>query len=121
MMTMQTPLAWRQAWQLHRAREEEDSHGDPIRDWDMETPDYTGEAGKSSGVCWQIGSDDNTVREYGEQPVSRAGFVLYDDTVEIAPFDRCVFGGGVWEVRAVTPWLSFRRVELERVSEWTSS
>ena len=58
---------------------------------------------------------------HGEQPVSRAGFVLYDDALEIAPFDRCVFGGGIWEVRSVTPWLSFRHVELERVSEWTSN
>lgn len=121
MMTMQTPLPWRRAWQLHRARDEEDSRGDPIRTWDMEEPDYVGEAGQPSGVCWQISSDDNMVQEYGEQPVSRASFVLYDDALEIAPFDRCVFGGGVWEVRAVTPWLSFRQVELERVSEWTSN
>lgn len=112
---MQTPLSWRRAWALHRAASGMDSRGDPVRTWDMETPDYTGHDGAASGVCWQIGSDDTAVREYGEQPVSTARFVLYDDTVEIAPFDRCVFGGGVWEVRAVTQWLSHRRVDLERV------
>lgn len=110
-----TPFAWRRGWQLHRVREGTDSRGDPVRTWDMDEPDFIGETGSSTGVCWQINDDNNSVQEYGEQPVSTASFILYSE-VEIAPFDRCVFGGGVWEVRAVTPWLHFRRVELERVS-----
>ena len=111
----QTPLAWRRAWQLHRSISGTDSRGDPKRTWNMVDPDFIGEAGEPSGVCWQIGSDTSAVQTYGERPVSTAGFVLYDDTLEIAPFDRCVFGGGVWEVKAVTPWLNHRHVELERV------
>ena len=116
MRMRQTPLTWRRAWQLHRSISSTDSRGDPIRTYNMDTPDYVGAAGASSGVCWQIASAEDTVQTYGERPTGMASFVLYDDTVEIAPFDRCVFGGGTWEVKAVTPWMHYRLIELERVS-----
>ena len=116
MRVRQTPLAWRRAWQLHRSISGVDSRGDSIRTYDMDTPDHVGAAGTLTGVCWQINSAENTVQTYGEQSSGTASFVLYDDAVEIAPFDRCVFGGGTWEVTAVTPWMHYRLVELERVS-----
>lgn len=113
----QTPLNWRRAWQLHRSVAKTDSRGDPIRTYDMTHPDYVGQDGETSGVCWQIGSDDSSVEHYGEQQMATAFFVLYGDLV-IAEFDRCVFGGRLWEVAAVTPWLNHRRVELKEVSAW---
>lgn len=112
---MQTPLGWRRAWQLHRSIPGTDSHGDPIRTYDMDTPDYIGVAGSESGVCWQIGSNGNEVQQYGERPSSNASFVLYGD-LKIAPFDRCIFGGHTWEVTAVTSWLNHRLVELKEVT-----
>lgn len=111
----ETPLKWRRAWQLHRAMPGLDSHGDPVRTYDMDSPDLVGADGESSGVCWQIGIDNTAVEAYGERPIRSASFVLYDGAVKIAPFDRCVFGDGVWEVTAVTPWLHHRLVTLEAV------
>mgnify|MGYP000866506690 FL=1 len=110
----QTPPNWRRAWQLHRSISGADSHGDPVRTYNMTTPDYVGVAGSESGVCWQIGSSESEVQQYGERQVSTASFVLYGD-LEIAPFDRCVFGGGTWEVTAVNSWLNHRLVELKEV------
>ena len=46
----QTPCAWRRAWKLYRSVQTVDSRGDPVRKYDMTSPDYTGEDGKSSGV-----------------------------------------------------------------------
>lgn len=113
---METPLDWRRAWQLHRAISGTDSRGDPIRTYNMDMPDYVGIAGATSGVCWQIKRAEHSVQTYGERPSGVASFVLYDDAVKIAPFDRCVFGGGTWEVKAVMQWPRHRLVELERVS-----
>lgn len=111
----QTPLAWRRAWALYRSRQTTDSRGDPIRNYDMTSPDYVGEEGKPSGVCWQITSDSVQVDVAGERLVRTAAFVLYGQTIEIAPFDRCVFGGSVWEVKAVQSWPNHRYVTLEAV------
>lgn len=60
MRMRQTPLTWRRAWQLHRSISSTDSRGDPIRTYNMDTPDYVGAAGASSGVCWQIASAEDT-------------------------------------------------------------
>lgn len=112
----QTPLVWRRAWQLHRAISAADSRGDPIRAYNMDVPDYTGAAGSPGGVCWQIDGAEHTVQTCGERAAGTASFVLYDDALEIAPFDRCVFGGGTWEVKTVTEWPHHRLVRLERVN-----
>lgn len=112
----QTPLVWRRAWQLHRAVSGADSRGDPIRTYNMDMPDYVGVSGAPSGVCWQINSAEHSVQTCGERSSGTASFVLYDDAVTIEPFDRCVFGGGTWEVKSVTQWPRHRLVELERVS-----
>lgn len=110
-----TPCAWRRAWALYRSVQTTDSRGDPVRKYDMTSPDYTGEAGKASGVCWQITSDGIQVDTSGERPTRTAAFVLYDSAVEIAPFDRCIFDGGTWEVKAVQSWPNHRYVTLEAV------
>ena len=107
----QTPCAWRRAWALYRSIQTTDSRGDPVRKYDMTSSDYTGEAGKASGVCWQITSDGIQVDASGERPARTAAFVLYDSAVEIAPFDRCVFDGGTW----VQSWPNHRYVTLEAV------
>lgn len=113
-MRRETPMRWRKAWALHRATVTEDSRGDPVRRWDMTAPDYVGEAGAASGVCWQVRSGAWTAQELGERASGGATFDLFSD-VAIAPFDRCVFGGSVWEVRAVLPRSNHRHVVLEEV------
>lgn len=115
---MTTPMTWRKEWALYRSKRGTDSRGDPVRTYDMEHPDHVGESSGSSGVCWRIGSDSASTEAYGERQTATASFVLYD-SVEIAPHDRCVFGGRLWEVKAVTPKLRHREVRLEEVSAWT--
>ena len=110
-----TPLNWCRSWNLYRSTQATDSRGDPVCKYDMTSPDYTGEEGKSSGVCWQITSDGIQVDASGERPARTAAFALFDAAVEIAPFDRCAFGGSVWEVKAVQSWPNHRYVTLEAV------
>ena len=86
----------------------------------METPDYIGEAGKASGICWQVRTGAWTAQELGERAQGGATFDLFTD-VSISPFDRCVFGGSVWEVRAVLPRSDHRHVVLELVGAAQSS
>lgn len=110
-----TPAGWRKDWALHRAIPATDSRGNPIRRWDMDTPDFVGTAGTASGVCWQVKSRAWTAQELGEQAQGGAAFDLYLDALEISPCDRCVFGGAVWEVRAILPRSNHRHVVLEEV------
>ena len=113
-MSRETPLRWRKDWALHRAIPATDSRGNPIRRYDMDTPDFVGTAGTASGVCWQVKSGAWTAQELGERAQGGATFDLFSD-LEIAPFDRCVFGGAVWEVRSVLPRSNHRHVVLEEV------
>jgi hypothetical protein len=113
-MNRETPLRWRKGWALHRGILTTDSRGDPVRRWDMETPDYTGTSKTPTGVCWQVRSGAWTAQELGERAQGGATFDLFTD-LEIAPFDRCVFGGSVWEVREVLPRSNHRHVVLEEV------
>lgn len=115
-----TPLRWRKAWNLYRSSTGTNSMGDPERRWNMETPDYIGEAGKASGICWQVRTGAWTAQELGERAQGGATFDLFTD-VSISPFDRCVFGGSVWEVRAVLPRSDHRHVVLELVGAAQSS
>lgn len=111
-----TPLSWRKDWTLHRSKQETDRRGDPVRRYDMDNADYIGAAGTASGVAWHVASHAKTVEEYGESVSASASFLLDDAELEIAPFDRCCFGGGVWEVRGVKQRANFRTVELVAVS-----
>ena len=113
-MNRETPIRWRKAWTLHRGMLTTDSRGNPIRRYDMDTPDFVGTAGTASGVCWQVKSGAWTAQELGERAQGGATFDLFSD-LEIAPFDRCVFGGAVWEVRSVLPRSNHRHVVLEEV------
>lgn len=110
-----TPLEWRKDWQLFRARQETDCRGDPVRRWNMTEPDHSGKAGTAEGVAWHIKNHAAAVEEYGEDVSAAASFLLDDPSVEIAPFDRCVFGDAVWEVRGVLERAAFRAVELVEV------
>lgn len=109
-----TPLDWRKDWQLYRSISDRDSRGDPIRRYDLEHPDFTGTAGTASGVCWQVKSAQWAAEQFGEVSTGGAAFDLFLE-LDIAPFDRCVFGGSVWEVRAVLPRSAFRQVLLVEV------
>lgn len=111
----QTPLAWRKEWTLHRSATSTDSRGNPKRTWDMEHPDFTGAAGAASGVCWQVKSGAWARQELGERASGGATFDLFDSSVTIAPFDRCTFGGSVWEVRSVLLRSDHRHIVLEEV------
>ncbi|MCC8064163.1 MAG: hypothetical protein LIO70_03630 [Clostridiales bacterium] len=111
-----TPTAWRKGWTLHRAVTGVDSYGDPVRTWDMDTPDYTGAEGESSGVCWQIMSREAAVAEFGEAVAGAAQFDLFDDAVALSAFDRCVFAGRVWEVRGVAERSWYRHITLTEVT-----
>ena len=86
----QTPCTWRRAWALYRSIQTTDSRGDPVRKYDMTSPDYTGEAGKASGVCWQITSDGIQVDASGERPARTAAFALYDSAVR-SPHSTAAF------------------------------
>jgi hypothetical protein len=81
----------------------------------METPDFTGTAGTETGVAWHILSRQATVAEYGEGVTGSAQFLVYGAEPVIAPFDRCVFAGRVWEVRSVLQRGSFRTIRLVEV------
>lgn len=116
-LTRETPLDWRRSWTLHRAISGTDSLGDPVRSWNMKSPDFTGTEGTASGVSWQIKSSQWAVQEFGEQATGGAAFDLYLSALEIAPFDRCVFGGRVWEVRGVHEWPGYRHITLTEVGE----
>lgn len=111
-----TPLWWRKDWSLYRARQDADQRGDPVRRYDMEHPDFSGIAGTVSGVAWHIADRAAAVEEYGEDVTAAASFLLDLDAPEIAPFDRCIFGGTVWEVRSVMERSGFRMVKLVEVS-----
>lgn len=113
----ETPLEWRKAWALHRSISTEDSYGTPARRYNMDAPDYEGAAGTASGVCWQVRTGARVLQELGEQATGGATFDIYDSAVQIEPFDRCVFGGSVWEVRAVLPRSNFRHIVLEEVGK----
>lgn len=110
-----TPLWWRKDWSLYRSILDVDSRGDPVRRYDMEHPDFTGAARTASGVAWHIAGHEATVREYGEDVTAAASFLLELDGLEISAFDRCVFGGKVWEVRGVLERSGFRTVKLVEV------
>lgn len=110
-----TPLDWRKDWTLYRSIQSKDSRGDAVRRWDMEHPDFTGTAGTASGVCWQVKTGEAALREFGEGVTSGAAFDLYLDALEIEPFDRCVFGGAVWEVRSVLHRSGYRHITLAEV------
>lgn len=111
-----TPLSWRKDWALYRSIPGEDSRGNPVRRYDMTTPDFEGKANTASGVAWHIASHEATVQEYGEGVTASASFLLDADGPEIAPFDRCTFGGAVWEVRSVLLRSTFRTIKLVEVS-----
>ena len=109
------PAPWGKAWTLHRRKTGTDSYGDTIAVYDMDTPDYTAEAGSTGAVAWQTGGGSATVDQPGEQVTATATGRIYDGTLEIAPFDRVRFDGAVWEVRSVEQWPSHRKVTVERV------
>lgn len=114
-MKRECPLSWRGGWSLYRRQEKTDGYGDPVSYYDMDSPDYTAEDGTAGGVCWQVTTDDAVLQEYGEGVTAAAEGVLYTD-VKLAVFDRIVFFGGVWELRAVTPCGSHRELKVVKVA-----
>lgn len=116
-LNRRTPMDWRKDWTLHRRKTTVDSLGDAVPYYDMSTSDFTGAAGTASGICWQVKSQEWAVKEFGEDATGGATFDLFLDELEIAPFDRCVFGGGVWEVRSVLPRSNHRHITLTVVNE----
>lgn len=109
-----TPLKWRKDWKLYRSQPVTDSRGNVSRKWDTDTPDFIGKAGTASGVCWQVKSAEWAMKELGEKATGAATFDLFLD-LPIAPFDRCDFGGHIWEVRAVLPRSNHRHIQLVEV------
>lgn len=114
-LTMKTPLDWRKGWTLHRSTEWTDERGNPRRSWNMESPDFSGEADTASGVCWQIRNHQWALEQFGEQAQGGAEFDLFLSELEIRAFDRCIFGGCVWEVRSVVEYSNHRHVALVEV------
>lgn len=110
---MTTPLSWRKDWSLYHSTVNRDGRGNERRAY-PEDPDYVGTAGTASGVCWQIHSADWALKEFGEKATGGATFDLFS-SVSIQPFDRCEFGGHLWEVRSVIPRSSFVHVGLVEV------
>ncbi|MCD8381545.1 MAG: hypothetical protein LUC30_01300 [Clostridiales bacterium] len=108
------PAAWGKAWSLYRRQMGTDSFGDPTAAYPDE-PDYTADAGTEGAVAWQQSSGEATIREPGEQTAATAAGCVYDDTLEISPFDRVRFDNALWEVNAVSQWPHCRRVEVSRV------
>lgn len=114
MLSFETPLEWRKDWALYRSNFSVDSRGTERRTY-PEEPDYIGHAGTASGVCWQIKSSNWTPEEPGEQARGSAAFKLFNEKLSIKAFDRCVFGGYLWEVRSVIRRSGWRNVELVEV------
>lgn len=110
-----TPLKWRKDWSLYRSTTSTDSRGNVSRKWDTNQPDFVGHAGTASGVCWQIKSSEWALRELGEKVSGGATFDLFLDALTIAPFDRCAFGGSLWEVREILPRSNHRHIRLVEV------
>lgn len=113
MEMMTTPLSLRKDWKLYRSTVYRDTRGNERRAY-PEQPDYVGKAGTVSGVCWQVKSAEWTLRECGEKAAGGATFDLFTG-VSIQPFDRCSFGGHLWEVQSVLPRSNHRHVKLVEV------
>lgn len=113
MEMMTTPLLWRKDWKLYRSTVYVDGRGNERRRY-PEEPDYTGKAGTASGVCWQIHSAEWVLKEFGEEATGGATFDLFSG-VSIQPFDRCEFGGHLWEVQSVLSCSNHRHVTLVEV------
>lgn len=109
------PDLWGKAWSLYRRQTGTDSYGDPTAVYDMDSPDFTAEAGSSGAVAWQQSSGSADVAEAGEAEGGTAAGVVYDSTLELAPFDRVIFDDALWEVTTVTTWPNCRRVEVKRI------
>lgn len=124
MMTQTTPALWRQGYTLHRRRSGTDSLGDETAYYDMELPDLTVADGAEEGICFQprrswissgtLDSAGATVAEYGQRSNGVLEGVLYAG-VELAPFDRLVIGGELYELRTVQHWPRHRYLLLQRV------
>lgn len=115
LMNLTTPLSWRKDWKLYRSTSTKDSRGNMSRKWDTDTPDFVGKAGTVTGVCWQIKGSEWALKELGEKVTGAATFDLYLDALDIQPFDRCAFGGSLWEVREVLPRSNHRHIRLVEV------
>lgn len=121
MLTMRTPLQWRQGYSLHRRRKKLDELGETQVWYDMEHPDEVIEAESENGVCWQevqgwredgqLANGGRTERqgERGQWGIQGALF----GSLEVALFDRMVIRGQVYEVRRIQHWPKHRMIQLK--------
>lgn len=116
MLQYPRPESWGKAWSLHRRQAGTDSYGDPTAIYDMDTPDYSAQAGESGAVAWQTADDGAQLSEPGENALGSATGRLFDSSVEVDAFDRVVFDGAVWEVQSVEIWPSFRTLNVRKIA-----
>lgn len=119
-----TPNAWRQGFQLFRRRAGVNAYGDTVYTYDLSSPDFTAEDGSEGGLCfqsvqtWQSSgrtSGEAALLEPGEEPGGAAQAVVYGD-LTVQPFDRILLKSGLFEVKGVQEWLSYRLLLLDRIA-----
>ena len=123
MLSRATPAEWRKGYALHRRRQETDGYGELVNRYDMEHPDLVVEDGGENAVCWQdvrtwqTGgqlSTGNMVKPAGESWQDVLQGALFGG-LEVAPFDRFVVDGGIYELRKVQRWPGHRLLLLQRL------
>lgn len=119
-----TPNAWRQGFQLFRRQAGVNAYGDTVYTYDLSSPDFTAEAGGGDGLCfqsvqaWQSSgktSGGAALLESGEEPGGAVQAVLYGD-LTVQPFDRILLESGLFEVKGVQAWPSYRLLLLDRIA-----
>ncbi len=119
-----TPNAWRQGYRLFHRRAGVIFYGDFVYTYDLSSPDFTAEDGSADGLCfqsvqaWQSSgrtSGGAALLEPGEEPGGAAQAVVYGD-LTVQPFDRILLKSGLFEVKGVQEWLSYRLLLLDRIA-----
>lgn len=123
MLSRKTPVEWRKGYALHRRRLEEDCYGEQVSRYDMENPDLVVRDGEENAVCWQdlktwqTGGQLSTgsmVKESGESVRGVLQGVLYGP-LEVAPYDRFLIEGELYELRKIQKWPGHRLLQLQRI------
>ena len=113
----------RSGYSVHRRRLVSDAYGEQAAVFDMEHPDVVVQAGSADAVCWQR-AGQNRARgkmqsgavqaEQGERSQEILQGALFSD-LALEPWDRLVIGEGVYEVREIQQWPSYRMIFVQRV------
>ncbi|MBQ3090002.1 MAG: hypothetical protein IJD21_05505 [Oscillospiraceae bacterium] len=123
MLRVTAPLSWREGFALYRRRLTEDSMGEPSVHYDMERPDFVAEKGTKEGICWQSVqswqssgrlTSGSRLRPLGETSSGVLEGRIFSD-LELAPFDRLMIRGELYEIGNIQHWPGHRKILAQRI------